>query len=75
MLKDTQNRGNKQFIILIIICIHFIKKPLSNITVNDVRELHNKIATEKGLYAANRAFELLRAIFNKDAIAYRCKAQ
>lgn len=41
------------------------KMRLSHITKAEVRRLHAEIGTNNGIYAANKAIRLLRAIFNK----------
>lgn len=41
------------------------KRKLSDITNRQVHELHQRISDERGSYAANRAIQLLRAVFYK----------
>ncbi|MDR1255338.1 MAG: site-specific integrase [Puniceicoccales bacterium] len=43
----------------------WIKRPLSSITKQEMRELHNQIGQENGKYQANRVLAYVRAIFNK----------
>lgn len=45
--------------------VDWSKRKLSNITAEDVRNLHNNLKEGHGTHTANRVFELLRAIFNK----------
>ena len=40
-------------------------RKLSSITQEDVEKLHCRIAETRGKYAANRALDLIRAVFNK----------
>ena len=44
---------------------HWFKRKLSSITNQDVRNLHQKIRSENGLYQANRLLERVRALYNK----------
>lgn len=47
---------------------HWKHLKASSITRTDVEKLHESIAKSRGKYAANRAIELIRAIFNKAKI-------
>lgn len=44
---------------------HWSKRKLSSITQTECEELHGKLGKGKGIYAANRCIQMLRAIFNK----------
>jgi integrase len=47
-------------------------RKLATITKGDVQDLHSKMGTENGIYAANRTLALLRAMFNKaEDLGYR----
>jgi integrase len=45
--------------------VDWSKRKLSDITAEEVRNLHNKLKDGHGAHTANRVFELLRALFNK----------
>lgn len=45
--------------------VDWSKRKLSDISAEDVRNLHNKLKEGHGTHTANRVFELLRAIYNK----------
>jgi len=45
--------------------VDWSKQKLSEISQEDVRNLHNKLKEGHGAHVANRVFELLRAIYNK----------
>lgn len=44
---------------------HWKNRKLSTITLEDIETFHHKTAEARGKYAANRAIELIRAIYNK----------
>lgn len=44
---------------------HWLKRKVSSISNSDVRELHEKMGAENGIYQANRILERIRAIYNK----------
>jgi integrase len=44
---------------------HWLQRPLSSITKQEMRELHERIGRENGKYEANSVLEYIRAIFNK----------
>jgi integrase len=50
-------------------------RKLSSITQEDVEKLHGQIADSRGKYAANRALELIRAVFNKGLQWKLCKME
>ena len=45
--------------------VDWSKRKLSDISAEEVRNLHNRLKDGHGAHTANRAFELLRAIYNK----------
>lgn len=44
---------------------HWFTRKISTITNQEVRNLHEKVRSENGLYQANRILERIRAIYNK----------
>lgn len=44
---------------------HWFKKKLSDISKQDIQDIHEEIRKKSGLYQANRLFERIKAIFNK----------
>ena len=44
---------------------HWFARKISTITNQEVRNLHEKVRSENGLYQANRILERIRAIYNK----------
>lgn len=44
---------------------HWSSRKLSSITQTECEELHGRLGKERGIYAANRCIQCLRAIFNK----------
>lgn len=40
-------------------------RPVSSVSRDDVERMHGSVSRDRGLYAANRALELLRAVYNK----------
>lgn len=44
---------------------HWFNRKLSSIARDEVQRLHDKVASENGIYQANRLLERVRAIYNK----------